>query len=150
MIYKLKNNTSETTMEEKFNKVKGRPYATLTTMQVFNSTTGILSEKSPAFNCIGLISYLFDVKASFSVKEFTKYTEFYEIGKNQLQKNDIIRWCGSNDDGENNHVQVWRDNNTTWESCYGKGVIERKPYDIYEKWYKAEYPNYKITYFRKR
>ena len=144
----------EESIEEKFEQVRGRPYATSPSMQRYDIQTGILTVESKAFNCIGLISYLYNVKAAYDVANFDNYEEFERL-KNintveDLNVNDIIRWCGSNEDGVNNHVQIWRGDDTTWEACYGKGVIVRIGYGKYEQWYKKAYTNCEITYYRRK
>ena len=144
----------EESIEEKFEQVRGRPYATSPSMQSYDIQTGILTVESKAFNCIGLISYLYNVKAAYDVANFDNYEEFERL-KNintveDLNVNDIIRWCGSNEDGVNNHVQIWRGDDTTWEACYGKGVIVRIGYGKYEQWYKKAYTNCEITYYRRK
>lgn len=86
---------NKSTIEEKLALVKGRPYASAVDEQSYDRE-GILTVDSKAFNCIGLISYLFDVKAAYSVANFDQYTQFRKLtgitSAADLQINDIIRW----------------------------------------------------------
>ena len=86
---------NKSTIEEKFALVKGRPYASAVDEQSYDRD-GILTVDSKAFNCIGLILYLFDVKAAYSVANFDQYIQFRKLtgitSAADLQINDIIRW----------------------------------------------------------
>ena len=94
------------------------------------------------FNCIGFVCYMFNISASYSVKNFEQYSQFYQLkdvkNVNQLQIGDVITWeYESGKVDKNNkliydyHVSIWKGNGDVWECMDSKGIRTRN----YQKYY---------------
>ncbi|MBQ5999239.1 MAG: hypothetical protein IJL70_07210, partial [Treponema sp.] len=145
-------------IQERFKDVKGKPYANTVKEEKYDER-GVITKDSPAFNCIGLLTYLYDIAAAHDCKNFDEYTMFNELtgitDVSQLKPGDVIWWQYDETDKDGStttsyHVQVWTGNGSTYESCGGKGVRE-KNYQQYLGWlYGSQYnhSNQIIKYYR--
>ncbi len=139
----------------RFEKVEGKPYAIDREGQSFDSVTGIVNGDSDAFNCIGLVTYLFQIKGSYDCKNFASYSEFEEMenvtSTSDLRPTDIIWWkyTDKTDETKKNqyHVQMWAGDGMTWESAYGKGVRE-KDYQDYIDYANKNFEDFEVKYYR--
>jgi hypothetical protein len=153
------NNTNKfKQLNEKYEKVKNVKYSNDINKIDYDSNYKPL-ETTLYFNCIGFVCYMFNISASYSVKNFEQYSQFYQLkdveNVNQLQIGDIITWeYESGKVDKNNkliydyHVSIWKGNGEVWECMDSKGVRTRQ-YSTYYKWMNEH--NHKINkvkYFR--
>jgi hypothetical protein len=139
-------------LEKKFKEIEGLPYADDYKNQQKLDEKGLITKDSTAMNCIGLVSYLLNFRADYSVANFEKYSMFEKLSGisnfNDLQPGDVIRFrAGTND----NHVSIWAGNGKVLESVSST----RKPgVRIDDIWRMTNYYNkvygkkYEVDYFR--
>ena len=146
-------------IQERFKDVEGRPYANTVSEEIYDER-GVITKDSPAFNCIGLVTYLFGIAAAYNCVDFDKYTMFEELTDitdvSQLKTGDVIWWqydelnTTTGKTSTYYHVQVWTGTGSTYESSGGNGVRE-KNYQEYLGWlYGSQYnhSNQIIKYYR--
>lgn len=131
------NNTNKfKQLNEKYEKVKNVKYSNDINKIYYDSNYKPL-ETTLYFNCIGFVCYMFNISASYSVKNFEQYSQFYQLkdvkNVNQLQIGDIITWeyeSGKVDKNNkliyNYHVSIWKGNGEVWECMDSKGVRTRE------------------------
>ena len=144
-------------LEKKFKEIEGLPYAPAEKykeLQVLDNN-GAVTKDSKAINCIGFLSYMFGVDAKYEVENFEQYSQFEKLpvtAVTDLNPGDVIRWRGTEVDGEaNNHVQIWAGNGKVWESSFGSGV-RYEDYSRIAKWYTnpKKITEYQLDFFRYR
>lgn len=153
------NNTNKfKQLNEKYEKVKNVKYSNDINKIDYDSNYKPL-ETTLYFNCIGFVCYMFNISASYSVKNFEQYSQFYQLkdveNVNQLQIGDIITWeYESGKVDKNNkliydyHVSIWKGNGEVWE-CMDPNGVRTRQYSTYYKWMNEH--NHKINkvkYFR--
>ena len=131
------NNTNKfKQLNEKYEKVKNVKYSNDINKIDYDSNYKPL-DTTLYFNCIGFVCYMFNISASYSVKNFEQYSQFYQLkdvkNVNQLQIGDIITWeYESGKVDKNNkliydyHVSIWKGNGEVWECMDPKGVRTRE------------------------
>lgn len=136
------NNTNKfKQLNEKYEKVKNVKYSNDINKIDYDSNYKPL-ETTLYFNCIGFVCYMFNISASYSVKNFVQYSQFYQLmdvkNVNQLQIGDVITWeyeSGEFDKNNNPiydyHVSIWKGNGEVWECMDPNGVRTRN----YQKYY---------------
>ncbi|WP_147612592.1 rhoptry family protein [Treponema pectinovorum] len=139
-------------IEEKFESMLGRPYAVNVNQETYDCN-GVITENTPAINCIGLITYLNGISAKYDCKNFENYTSFTRLPEGttleDLKQNDVIWWkyTGKETGITEYHVVNWRTNGNVFESCGDYGVRE-KNYAKYTDWLYDNNRNIEIRYYR--
>ena len=73
------NNTNKfKQLNEKYEKVKNVKYSNDINKIDYDSNYKPL-ETTLYFNCIGFVCYMFNISASYSVKNFEQYSQFYQL-----------------------------------------------------------------------
>lgn len=109
-------------LKNRYDAVADLPYSRDKTAWKMNED-GIFTSDSKGFNCIGFVTYMYNIEPKYDVANFEKYDQFESLDgiksfKN-LQIGDVIRWQGVEiATGEvNNHVQIYAGNGYVWESA---------------------------------
>ena len=145
-------------LNERYEKVKNVKYSNDTTKIDYDSNYKPL-ESTSYLNCIGFVCYMFNISASYSVKNFNQYSQFSQLKNienvNQLQIGDVITWEYESGKVDKNskpiyeyHVSIWKGNNEIWE-CMDPNGVRTRQYSSYYKWMNEN--NHKINklkYFR--
>lgn len=116
-------------------------------------------ESSEYFNCISFVCYMYDIPASYSVKNFDKYTQFKELKNitdvSQLQIGDVITWEYESGavDGNGNpiyeyHASIWKGNGKIWECMDPNGVRYKEYSSYYSSMIALNKPIHVVKYFR--
>nr|WP_256397994.1 NlpC/P60 family protein [Treponema sp. Marseille-Q4132] len=116
----------------------------------------MLTSDSKGFNCIGFVTYMYNIEPKYDVANFEKYDQFESLDgiksfKN-LQIGDVIRWQGVEiATGEvNNHVQIYAGNGYVWESTLSttnQSGVRYWTLSSIRNWYRNN-TTYKVDYFR--